>query len=92
VEKGFMLAMGNYPKNIGPIRTKKAEPSDVDGMARCHINCFLEQFTSRMGMRFTKSFYKKYILQADGVAFVAVEQGSEKVVGLIVGGDPDYYE
>lgn len=40
-----MLRMGNYPKNIGPIRTKEAEPSDVDGMARDHVHLFSRQST-----------------------------------------------
>jgi len=87
-----MLAPGNKENNLaklGLIRIKQAELSDIDGMAHCHITCFPELFTNHMGLPFARSFYKTYLSRTDGLAFVAVDQTSKQVVGLIAGGHPD---
>lgn len=68
---------------------KKAEPANVQSMAQCHISCFPRQFTSRMGKRFVQAFYEIYLSRDDGLACVAVEQKSNRVVGVIIGGSAD---
>lgn len=67
----------------------RAGSQHINGMARCHIACFPDQFISRMGLRFAKSFYEAYLIESDGLAFVAVDEGDGRVVGLVAGGDPD---
>lgn len=68
---------------------KRAEPSHLDGMARCHIACFPDPFISRMGLRFAKAFYETYLTEPEGLSFAAVDESDGKVVGVAIGGGPD---
>ena len=61
-------------------------PSHIADMARCHGSCFPDQFMSRMGLRYTEAFYRRYLDEPKGVAFVAVDDRGT-VIGLVVGGD-----
>ena len=65
-----------------------AEPGDLEGMAQAHIASFPDQFASRMGPRYLKAFYASYLNKPDGIALVARNKSTGKVLGLIVGGDP----
>lgn len=82
-----MLAMGNYPTNLGPIRTKEAELSEVDGMVCCHIEAFPERFMTEMGPRWLRGLYSYFIQHDGGICLVAVDR-TGKVLGFAVGGDP----
>lgn len=60
----------------------------LPGMARCHLACFPEQFTSHMGLAYAEAHYRAFIKHPQGIGFAAVEQGSGRVVGLVAGGAP----
>ena len=62
-------------------RVAPAESADLEGMARCHIACFPEQFTSRMGLRYATAFYDAYLRGPGGIALVALDGAGWVVVG-----------
>jgi len=86
-----MPAMENNLPNLGPIRIKQAEPSDVDGMARCHIAAFPGRFMTEMGPRWITGLYHHSIQHKGGISLVAVNE-DEKVLGFAVGGDSSIRE
>ena len=69
------------------VRIIAARPTDLPGMVQCHISCFPDQCISHMGAGFAQAFYECYISRADGLALVAIEGESNKVVGLVAGGN-----
>lgn len=70
-------------------RVVRATQGHAAGMARCHICCFPDQFTSEMGLRFARGFYRQYIADTEGIALVALHPRTGAVVGIVVGGRPD---
>ena len=77
---------GGRQAGAGEVQIVPAAPSHLDGIARCHVACFADQFTSRMGLRFTRDFYQCYLNRPGGVAFAALDKGGQ-VVGLVAGGE-----
>lgn len=82
-----MTMVGNNLANIGQILIRKAELSDLDGIASCHIAAFPERFMTEMGLHWLKGLYGYYIRHNSGLSIVAVD-GAGKVLGLAIGGKP----
>jgi len=70
------------------IRVIAATGEHVAGMAGCHGACFPDQFTSRMGGAYARAFYRAYIDDPEGIAFVAREERTGKILGQVAGGRP----
>ena len=81
--------MGDAGPEHRRFRVVAAEPSHLEGMARCHVACFPAQFMSHVGGRYTRAFYQAYLEDPKGLAFVAVSEEDGRVVGLVGGGDAD---
>jgi len=71
--------------DIDEIKTTFARLSDVDGMAKCHIDAFPGQFMTEMGKRWLRGLYSFFIRHDNGISIVALNR-SGKVLGLAVGG------
>jgi len=82
-----MRAVENKLPNVGLVRTKDAEISDVEGMACCHIAAFPGRLMTEMGSRWLKGLYSYFIRHNEAVCLVAVDV-SGKVLGFAVGGKP----
>ncbi len=79
--------VGNNLANVGQIRIRKAELSDVDGIVSCHIVAFLGKFMTEMGPRWLESLCSYFIQHNEAICLVAVDV-SGKVLGFAVGGKP----
>lgn len=59
--------------------------SDMDGMAKCHVASFPEQFMTKMGVVWLRGLYRYFIQHQKGISTVAVSDAGE-ILGLVVGG------
>lgn len=66
-----------------------AESRHVQGMASCHLAAFPGEFTTLLGQRFLRCMYGYYVKNPDGISFVAVDQDTGRVIGLVKGGKPE---
>ncbi len=73
------------------VEVTAAGPQHLEGMARCHIACFPDQFTSRMGPAYAAAFYEAHIRGDGGIALVAAD-GNGEVLGVAIGGRPGIRE
>jgi ribosomal protein S18 acetylase RimI-like enzyme len=80
-----MRAAVNSSTNIGPVRIKAAELSDLDGMVFCHIAAFPGRFMTKMGPHWLEGLYSYFIKHDKAISLVAVDV-SGKVLGFAVGG------
>ena len=70
------------------MRIAPATFSDLGGMARAHVAAFPGQFMTQMGRRWLAALYRLYVRSEDGIALVACEDDTGRVVGLVAGGAP----
>jgi len=57
-------------------------------MASAHVAAFPGEFMTEMGRRWLVALYRQYVRGEDGIALVACEDDTGRVVGLVVGGAP----
>jgi ribosomal protein S18 acetylase RimI-like enzyme len=72
------------------VRVRRASAADLPAMARCHLACFPDQLTSRMGLAYAAALYAFYLSHPDGISLVATDPFGE-LLGLCVGGAPGIY-
>lgn len=67
-------------------------PEHVENVVRLHLDAFPSFFLCFLGPRFLREFYKSFLYDSQGLAFVAVENGGG-ILGVVVGPlDPgDYF-
>jgi ribosomal protein S18 acetylase RimI-like enzyme len=78
-------------KDAEPMQVRRALPSDVSGMARCHMAAFRGQFMAEMGPTWLAGLFRYFIDDEGGVSLVATD-GTNEVLGFAVGGKPDIRE
>jgi ribosomal protein S18 acetylase RimI-like enzyme len=66
-----------------------AEQDHLEGMVECHLAAFPGQFLSLLGRRFVRAFYRFYLERPQSISLVAVDGATGRVVGLVVGGEPE---
>lgn len=66
--------------------------SDIKSVVDVHMKAFPDFFLTFLGPRFLKEFYTSFLVDAEGMGFVAFDEESGQVVGAIVGPfTPDGY-
>lgn len=66
-------------------RLRAMTRSDVDWVTRVHCEAFPEFFLTQLGPRFVREFYAAQVDDPRCVALVASAEGSEEIVGAVVG-------
>jgi ribosomal protein S18 acetylase RimI-like enzyme len=69
-------------------RTWHIEPISRDnlkGLVTCHLRCFPDYFLSNLGESFLMLFYEDFLESPIGLGFLAVDDASGEVVGLVTG-------
>ena len=66
-----------------------ATADHLEGMVECHCAAFPGEFLTLMGKNFLSSFYGFYNVHPESISLVAVDDDSNRVMGLVTGGRPD---
>lgn len=61
------------------------ESCHVDRVVTLHLCAFPDFFLTFLGARFLKEFYASFLHEPTGVAYVAEERGSGRILGVVVG-------
>ncbi len=59
--------------------------SDVVSVVNLHVRAFPGFFLSFLGPRFLKEFYRSFVFDSNGVALVAEESGTGRILGVVAG-------
>lgn len=66
-------------------RIAAIEPKHIDEVVETHIRAFPTFFLTFLGRRFLKEFYASFLVDGAGMAFVAEEEPTGAVLGVVVG-------
>ncbi len=58
---------------------------DVESVVNLHVRAFPGFFLSFLGPSFLREFYRSFTRDSNGVAFVAVEDANNQIIGVIAG-------
>lgn len=64
---------------------KRLSEKDINEVVNIHMKSFPDFFLTFLGPRFLKEFYTSFLVDDEGMAFVAVDEESNRIVGGIVG-------
>ena len=74
------------------IKITNLKQSDIKSVVDVHMKSFPDFFLTFLGPRFLKEFYTSFLVDDEGMGFVAVDEESNRIVGGIVGPvTPDGY-
>lgn len=59
--------------------------TDIKNVVDVHMRSFPEFFLTFLGPRFLREFYGSFLVDDEGVGFVAKDEETEKIIGFIVG-------
>ena len=76
MDRGVVLDSADF--TVPPARA-----TDLDGIARVHMEAFRDQLMARLGRRFLRSYYQ-IVLEGEGCLLLVGESGGQ-VVGFVAG-------
>jgi hypothetical protein len=79
------LRKSKIENNLESFKIKKLANEDIRQAVNVHIRAFPAFFLTFLGPGFLKEFYASFLYDSQGIGFVATDNETEKIVGVIVG-------
>jgi ribosomal protein S18 acetylase RimI-like enzyme len=75
----------NENKNSTPVSITPIQDTDLSQVVDVHMRAFPDFFLTFLGPRFLKEFYGSFVVDPMGMGFVASDEETGKILGVIVG-------
>ncbi len=83
-----MRASSNVDSGPALPHVVPASREHLESMVSCHVAVFPEEVITRLGRSFLRVHHRFYIDDPEGFCFVAVDDVTGRVGGLVIGGSP----